>query len=919
MVLALLWALSLTACGGDSPETLLASARDYLAKNDAEAAVIQLKNALQNKPDLAEARFLLGKALLESGKVADADQELRKAANLNYPADQLAPLRARALLLLGQAAKVVDEFGETQLSDPENQAGLQTTIGEACLAQGQAEAAKKAFAAALAGVPGYAPALLGQARIKAFERDVDGAMMLLDSALEKNPQLFAASLLKGDLLAFAGKSEEALAVYRKILELKPNYLPAHVALITRQLASGRIDQAARQFEELRKLAPASAQTAYVRAELLYRQKNFAEAREAIQLFLRAIPDSVPGRQLAGAIEFELKSYVNAERYLQAVLAKAPKTGVARKILIASYLRGGRPDKALDVLRPILDEIDGDSNLLALAGEVFMQHGDAGKASGYFARAAALDPGNSSKQTALALALLASGQTEMAYRELEKIAASDSGIQADLALIASQMQNHGFDQALKSIEKLEIKRADDPLIAPLADNLRGAALLGQRDLAGARTSFESALRKNPDYYPAVANLARLDMDAGKPEDAKQRFQDVLTRNPGSSLALLALAGLEARTGGKTDEVAALINKAVAANPADIVAHLALINFHLGAKQPEKAVTAAQEALLAWPDNPEILDAAGRAQQAAGNHHQALSLYARLSDKNPGAIEPYLHMAEIHVAAKDRNAAMQSLRKALSIQPDSIEAQRGVIVLQLYDGRIAEAVATARNIQRQFPRNPVGYLLEGDAQAMSKAWKEAAEAYRNGVKQTGTVELAMGLHAALLARNVPGEADKFAADWLKEHPKDQRFRFYLAESATARNDYAMAIRHYRTLLDNQPDNPALLNNLAWVMAQNKDPKAIDVAREAYRLAPGQANINDTLGALLVDKGDLTRGIELLRKAYSLAPYNPLIQFNLARALVKAGNGAEAKPLLVELSTFGKGFSKNREVGELLRNMK
>ena len=131
--------------------------------------------------------------------------------------------------------------------------------------------------------------------------------------------------------------------------------------------------------------------------------------------------------------------------------------------------------------------------------------------------------------------------------------------------------------------------------------------------------------------------------------------------------------------------------------------------------------------------------------------------------------------------------------------------------------------------------------------------------------------------------------------------------------------MAIRHYRALLDNQPDNPALLNNLAWVLGQNKDPKAIDLAEKAYKLAPDQASIVDTLGSLLVAKGDFDRGVELMKKAHSLAPNNPMIKLNLARALVKAGKNSDAKPMLDELATLGDRFSGSGEVNELLQGLK
>ena len=910
----LLVAMILAGCGGETPESMLASARNYMANNDNKAAAIQLKNALQKNPDLGEARFLLGKTLLDGGESTSAEIELRKAKDLNYSADQVVPLLARTQLMLGQPKKVTEDLAKVQLTSPESKADLLVTTGQAYLMMGNIDASQTAFDEALTAVPGYGPALVGQARVKAAKRDLPGALALLESALEKSPKLYDAWQLKGDILYAQGDAKGSSESYRKSLEIKPDYLMAHSALITRYLQEGDLDDAGKQLEAMKKAVPQHPQTTLLQAQLFYRQKNFKAAQESVQKYLIVIPDSVLGLQLAGAIEYELKSYSMAETYLTKVLSKTPELGLARRILIASYLRSGQPAKALATLQPVLSKIEKDSNMLALAGEVYMQNGDADKAGDYFTKSAALDPTNIGKRTAVALSQLAGGETGAAYRELEEIASVDTGIKADMALISSQLRSRKFDQALKSIAGLEKKQPENPL----GQYLRGIVFLGKSDAPAARKSFEQALVTNPAYYPAAASLANLDMADKKPEDAKKRFEGVLAKDPKNVQALLSLAELRAKTGGKLEEVAGLINKAIVANPSEAAPRIALIGIYMGAKETKKALVAAQDALAVLPNHPQVLDAAGRAQQAAGEFNQALATYGKLATLAPNSPQPYLRMAEIQVAAKNKEAAMQDLRKALSVKSDSVEAQRGIMMLDLDAGRTAEALAMARQIQKQRPKEAVGYMLEGDAHALKKSWNEAATAYRNGLKQNSETALAVKLHAVLVAGGGSGEADRFADSWIKEHAKDLQFRLYLAEAATARKDYATASKHYRVLVDAQPNNPATLNNLAWALAQNKDPKAIEFAEKANKLAPDQPALMDTLGVLLVDKGDTARGLELLQKAVSLAPQSALIRFNFAKALVKAGKKEEAKRELDELAKLGDKFPAQTEVAKLLQGL-
>jgi putative PEP-CTERM system TPR-repeat lipoprotein len=914
VISAIVASLIIIGCGTDDPETLLTSAKEYMAKNDNKAAEIQLKNALQANPNLAEARFLLGKTMLDSGNPASAEIELRKAVELKYPSDQVIPALARALLAQGKATTITDELPAIQLTTPESKASVQTIIGQAYLVAGKIEPARTAFAAAIAAVPDHGPAMVGQARIKAATHDLPGALTLVQAALEKSPGLYDAWQLKGDLQYALGDITGSSDAYRKALEIRPNYLPAHFSLISRSLETTSLDNAGIQLEAVKKIAPTHPQTAYLQALLYYRQKNFKAAQESMQQHLKLMPDSAFGLQLAGAIEYELKSYSTAETYLQKALPQTPELGLARRILIAAYLRSGQPTKALATLQPVLAKIEKDSNMLALAGEVFMQNGDVEKAGAYFVKSAALDPESKNKQTSVALSHLAQGDSETAHRELEDIASVDTGIKADLALIASQLGSRKFDQALTYIDELEKKQPENPI----ADNLRGTALLGKGDTDAARKSFEQALVKNPAYFPAAASLANMDFAEKKPEEARKRFENVLVADTKNVQALLALAELRARTGGKPDEVAELISKALTENPTESAPRLALIALYLSAGETSKAVSTAQDALAALPDRPEILDSAGRAQQAAGDINQALTTYGKLADLMPASPHPYLRMAEIQVAANNKTAALQSLRKALSIKDDSVEAQRGIMMLELDAGRGAEALAMARQVQKQRPKEAVGYVLEGDVYALKKSWPEAVAVYRNGIRQSGASELAIKLHAVLRVGNGVGEADKFAEGWLREHPKDLKFRLYLAEAATAHKDYLLASKQYKAILDFQPENAAMLNNLAWSLAQTKDPRALEYAEKAYKLAPEQPAIIDTLGGLLVAKGDIERGLQLQQKAVSLAPQSPLIRLNLAKALLKAQKKDEAKKELETLTALGDKFAEHAEVEKMLQGL-
>jgi cellulose synthase operon protein C len=913
ITLPLLLALALTACSGEKPETMLASARDYMAKDDLKSAVIQVKNALQENPDLAEARYILGVALLRGGDAVGAETELRRAMALKFPDEKVAPPLAQALLAQGQFKKLIDEFGGKDLPLPAAKAELLTTMASAYLAARNQDLAKTTLDAALAADPSYLPAHLLAIHQQAGGGDIDGAIASIDRLLAKAPTSHDAFKLKGDLLVAKSNLDQALEAYRKAVDIKSDFLPARTAALNLLLFQGKLDEAGKELDAAKKLAPNNPSVRYFDTQLAYQKKDFNKAKESIQQLLKMAPDSPQALVLAARIELQVGSTLQAETFLTKALAIAPESAFARQLLISSYLRSGQSQKALALLQPMLKETDTNSAVSALAGEAYLQSGDVKKAEEYFAKAAKKDPKNTRTRTALALTHLASGNTS-GVGELQAIAESDSSTIADMALISINLRRGEFDKALIAIDGLEKKQPDKPLAA----NLRGRTLLAKKDIPGARKAFERAASIDPTFMPAIVSLASIDVAEKKPEQARKRFQDVLLKVPNQPQALLALAELRAREGGSKEEVIELINRAIATNPSEKIPRLLLVDLHLRSKDNKLALAAAQSAASAIPDNPEILDALGRAQLASGDTNQAISTFNRVVLLQPSSPLPQMRLAEANMVAKDRAAAKQSLRRALEVKPDHLDAQQALIRLAVEAKDYADATGIARTVQKQRPKESVGYQFEGDIAVLQKKFDVAAEAYRAALKQGAFPEVAVKNYVVLKAAGKLAEAEKFGASWLGDNPKDVALRMYLANDALGSNNLSAAEKLYQAVVQIQPNNAIAYNNLAWVTGQLKKDGAISYAEKAIALVPNQPAYMDTLATLLMDKNDLAKALEWQNKALSLQPSSGEFKLNLARIHIKSGNKEQARKELDDLAKLGDKFGGQAQVAELRKSL-
>ncbi|HVE48615.1 MAG TPA: XrtA/PEP-CTERM system TPR-repeat protein PrsT [Casimicrobiaceae bacterium] len=915
LAIALALSLALGACNPKQDSaSLLTSAKDYLAKSDVRAALIQLRNARQQAPNDAEIRFLLGRSLLEIGDAPAAEIELRKALELKYSPDEVIPLIAQAALNQGDFRKVVTEFAATGIGDAKARASLATSRAIAWLALGDMKQARSAMEAALAADPKNPRTHLVRAQLAVRSNDVLGAVAALDTALAGAPNDPEALVMKAELMAAQGRRDEGVRFLEQAVTSNPNSLHPRFALVSWRLAGRDVDKAQALVDEMTKIAPNDFRTVYSTALLALTKNEPTKARDLAQSLTAARPDHVPSMYLAALANYELKNWTTSEELLRKVISHAPDDPGPRRVLSAGLLRAGRTTAAVEATDAALRRIPDDAILLRLAGEARVMSGRAGEATRFYERAAAMDKNNKASQLRLAQIRLATGETGRALGDLERLAQTDpSNIQADISLYAAHLRRREFDKALAAVASIEKKQ---PKTA-MARELRGIVYSAQRKTKEARQEYVAALELDPKRVSTARSLALLDLLEGKPAEARARYEKMAAADPKNDQPLLGLAEIQALSGAPPAEVRATIERAIAVNPNSPGPRLALVVHHRRIGDLKGALEAARAAATALPADPQIVELHGAMLLANGDIPLARDTFTRLAQLLPNSAVPLLRLSEANVAARDFASALDAQRKALALQPDHAPTLIAIATTYLLSGKPQEAINEARRLQRDKPKEGLGYALEGEILAAQKKFSEAAVVNREALQRQPSAGLAARQYVLLTLADKTSDANAFADRWVKEHPKDAQFLSLLGQQRQARKDIAGATSAYRAALEVDADNVVVLNNYAWILNEQGKPEARDLAERAYRLAPLQPNVVDTYAAVLMRQGETARALTLSRMAINLQPNDPRLRLNLAHWLAKSGDKAGARRELEEVVKNPRSPLK-AEAEQLLREL-
>jgi putative PEP-CTERM system TPR-repeat lipoprotein len=305
-------------------------------------------------------------------------------------------------------------------------------------------------------------------------------------------------------------------------------------------------------------------------------------------------------------------------------------------------------------------------------------------------------------------------------------------------------------------------------------------------------------------------------------------------------------------------------------------------------------------------------------AAKDASSAVATFKQLTAQHDTNPVYQVRLAEALLETQDYAAARRALEDALKLRPGFGPARRALMTVAMRQNKPQEAIALAREIQKAEPKDPGGFLLEGDVEIARRNHDLAAVAYRKALDLGKVTDIVVRLHMALLNAGRQAEADKVAADWNRANPKDPVFRFYEGDLALQRGDFAAAEGHYRAVVAAQPRNAIAMNNVAYLLVRQGKPGALELARKANELLPGRPQMMDTLALALAADKKLPQAIEVQKSAISRAPNDPGLKLTLARLFIQSGDKAYARAELEDLAKLGSRFRDQAEVAKLLATL-
>jgi len=864
-------------------------------RNDIPAAVIQLKNAIQQDSKMLAAHLLLGKALLRNGDLKGAEAAFEEALKQGVNRGEVALPLGQVYLALGRPEAVIEKISASGLS-PALQVEVLTMRANAYFETGKNSLATQSLENAKAIDPKSASPLIAEVPMLLAAGRLNLAKERAGKAVELAPNNAFAWNVKASVLHASFDAPGALVAYDKALALNPNHVDARVARAALLIDLKRDSDARKDLDYLKTYAEDEPRAAYLRSVLASKSGgNVGEVAEALREVTRTIdalpPDWLARREqllMAGALaHYGLGNYQKAREYLDALLARKPNDNGAKKLLASIYVESKDYGRAQPVLEGLQRALPEDPQVLFMLGSINMAQKRYAQASSQLERAAART-GSAEMNRTLGFSLVGAGQVDKGMQSLEKaFTANPNDTKSGMALATIYMRSGKPDKALKLVDTM-VKRDPANLTAlNFLGTLKGAT----GDKSGARATYQRVLEKESGFVPSVLNLVRLDVSDKRFDEGRRHLDSLLKQNSNDYQVLYEYGQLEQRAGRNT-EAERYLTKAGEVQRLDPGPSLTLIELYFAQRQNDKALSVAKDLAGKFSSSLRVQLTLALAHIANGDLINARTILAAATRMAEFDTRQQVAIARLQLSAANPDGASYSVYKALQGTPDDISALALAVQVEARKGNPAKADEALKVLTGKYPNASDTQRATADLAMSRKQYAVAATMYRKLLLQQESTANAFLLINALIASGDSVKAISIIEEWLKKHPEEAGMRKALADTLYQTGRLADAKHAYQRLLSMSPNDAISLNNYANLLQQLNDPSAEEFAAKALSISPENSAYSDTLGWILLGKGQTDKALRYLREARLRNPESATIRFHLASALARSGRKDEAR---------------------------
>jgi tetratricopeptide (TPR) repeat protein len=656
----------LTACKGTEQDAqkYLEEGKALLRKGKVEQARVQLQTALQIQPKLTEAYYNL--ALIDQKKQNGKAMfdNLQKTLGLD-PNHVEAHLRLGKLYLdTRQFDKATEEASQVEQLQPDN-IGLLVLRAGIAFFQGKNKEALELVGRALEKDPANLDATALAAFIYSATGDTSKAIASLNTSIERHPEDIELQLMKIRVESASKNFDAAIKDYKALINQYPDILVLNTGFVELLNTIGRSEEAEAVLRQMLNKDPTDVSFKLKLIDLLDR-RDPVEAEKALKEFVGAQPRDIVFQSRLANLYVSQKRFTDAQGVLNRIieLDKTGREALSAKVRLAGIaivqndiktaeslaaevlkvdnsnadaliLRAGillsknETDSAVSDLRIVLKSNPDSDKALVMLAQGYLQKGSPELADSNLRKALEINPGNLEAALPVAGKMIQAQELDRAEEVINKVLKTNpvnpNAMQVFVQIKVLKKDWVGAQAVVEELGKV-------PTESALSEFLSGVILANQGNLEGAAKRFQQALVLKPEYPEAIGGLAQVWNTKQSRKLLIKYLSEFTQKNPNVIEAQNTL-GLTYAAEEQWRDSEKVLQQALSTDRKSENTYLALASIFAAQNKPSDVIATYRKGLVEFPDSTLLMLNLAQYYQNQKDIEPAIAVLTELLSKNP----------------------------------------------------------------------------------------------------------------------------------------------------------------------------------------------------------------------------------------------------------------------------------------------